>query len=484
MRPLTFPIAIFAFLFLLMPSPFLNFAEAQNQYLDLANRIQADLDRARSAQSRRQSSAPRRLVSPRSTARTTATQPTVSNHSRPIVAPALPMPTTPRTQSIAAPRPPAAVASGGAGNQPFTGVRASPGTAQVLNRLGPPARPVLSSAGIQNTPGRISINPAALNGAISHGLAPGLTATGLSSTPRMLAQDAAVAPAAPTAILTGGRGQQQCATCVPGQNYVLAQTNTECPSGACTFKFLGTPGCGSGGPSCWSLVSGSTSAAAGPGSVAAAQTWTGMPQIHAPTYGPSWSNGANFSDDFQSWLRASGDDPWSGPVQNPNGTTSAQQLDRPSKQPTLAGSNDPADLVYQSELELGTRVQDAISLYQDGRQFYDDVMDGAEILADLNSIKGRDADWWVRQENKGLALVSGATDAAIDVTQPRTGDADQDTMNALEHLLNKMPNFDPTLAGAVDRIKEIIGYDKGGPSWFINPLNKFVEQFGSFGKNP
>jgi uncharacterized protein YjbJ (UPF0337 family) len=52
---------------------------------------------------------------------------------------------------------------------------------------------------------------------------------------------------APVAVTTGGHGQDQCKTCVPGNVYSLADQ-----PGA--YKFLGAPGCGSGGPSCWQQV--------------------------------------------------------------------------------------------------------------------------------------------------------------------------------------------------------------------------------------
>jgi hypothetical protein len=351
-----------------------------------------------------------------------------------------------------------------------------------MRPLGPP--PPAATRAVVGSPHtlqpRATLVPDHSNGI--RGAAPGhlslKSASGTSSAGGQVAKSSA---STPVAILTGGKGQQQCVTCQPGQNYVLTQTNTSCPQGNCTFKFLGTPGCGSNGPSCWQLVPGTSPQVAGTGQTMTSQAWTGMPQYHAPavTYGPSSSNPASFSDDLQAWLRSTGDDPWSGLTKKPIGTVPAQQPVDQARAGTDFATRvgDQVDAVNGLEQDIWEATLGAISQYQD--QFIDDIKLAGKDFAELEleSIANGDTSSRTVKENLGYALVAGGTNAAIDAFAPKSGEPLKDTMNVLAHTLNNMPSLDWSLSGALQRVYDVRQTMTG---YFKSNLDNFSEQFKNF----
>jgi hypothetical protein len=295
----------------------------------------------------------------------------------------------------------------------------------------------------------------------------------------------------PVAVLTGGTGQQQCATCVPGQNYVLAQTNDQCPQGNCTFKFLGNPGCGSGGPSCWQLVSSSSSQPGGASAPLSNQPRTATSQYFAPSisFGPSSSDTSHFSDDLQAWLHNT-DDPLSrSPRRQPPqqgsltlpGQSSPADVDSSQIDQSDANSGQSNDL-DAAESNIWDSIQDAISNYRDS-DFYDDVVDGAKTFENLElsnikkSLLNKDVGDNTEGENLGYALVSASEHSAIDAVTPKTGDPEDDTMNTLEHTLAKMRSLDWTLSAAIKRVKTLAG---GMKNYFGSNLDTFADGMRQF----
>jgi hypothetical protein len=278
---------------------------------------------------------------------------------------------------------------------------------------------------------------------------------------------------APVAILTGGRGQQQCATCVIGKDYVLTQTNTACPQGNCTFKFLGGANCGPGGPSCWQLVSGSSSSGqasanpSGSGPISTTNAATTL-RPYVPSTGPSWSRPDTFSDDSQNSLHSANKNVWNAtPSARAPGVTPKQSGSTgsaASNEVAGSGGSDPAtgplnsgDLAagsYATEQNIWESTQTAITDYQD--QYSDDVKRAVYTFEKLEWDRLRKNDYNSSfEQNLGYAIVSGTTNAAIDTYVPKTGDPLEDTMNSAAHILNRMPSLNWTFRGALKRITQI-----------------------------
>jgi hypothetical protein len=316
---------------------------------------------------------------------------------------------------------------------------------------------------------------------------PSSMATGASTTGNGGVQDASY-------LLTGGTGQQQCATCTAGGLY--NHISPACPT--CVYKFVPTPGCGS---SCWVPVSASSGSASNPSGIASpggqpVSTQGGQPPSSwtVPTDAGSYSSSENHGPVARPprasthsvpavSSQASANDTGPNFAGNNSDSLGDDRAANSNQQATAVAEGVPTSEASLDALEqnVSTSVENALNQYQqNSEEFVDDVNQAIDTFEQVSKFKeGVDAykkgdlDNYV-VNNLATAAYQGMTDAAIDNAIPRTGDPLQNSLNDFSKALSRLPQTGPTISDAINRVKTAFQTTTGTVKGNLDCLKKMI----------
>jgi hypothetical protein len=129
-----------------------------------------------------------------------------------------------------------------------------------------------------------------------------------------------------------------------------------------------------------------------------------------------------------------------------------------------------------------TKIQD---YQQNSQQFVDDVRSGIDTLEKAQDVKeaieaykNNDTDNYVAK-TMAASVLEAARGAAIDAAIPKNGDPVHDALNDFTHTLDRLSQTEPTLSGAIERVKIVFKDLTGNAEHNLKCLHTMITDLNS-----